>query len=93
MVGEKLLDFAEAAEEHPEFAQALPQFVSELRRMFTPGGIEEHLARIESARLQRAMDAMVVYDPELDDLAASDAEAHRFEFVEELLTARALGTS
>ena len=93
VVGEKLLNFAEAAEEHPEFARALPQFVSELRRMFTPEEIDEHLARIESARLERAMDAMDVYDPELDDLAASDAEARRFEFVKELLTAPSLGTS
>ncbi len=92
-VGEKLLNFAEAAEEHPEFARALPRFVSELRRMFTPEEIEEHLARVESARLQRAMDAMDVYDPEMDDLAAPAAEARRFEFVKELLTAPALGTS
>lgn len=93
VVGEKLLNFAEAAEEHPEFSRALPQFVSELRRMFTPEEIEEHLARIERARLQRAMEAMDVYDPELDDLAVSEAEAQRFEFVKELLTAPALGTS
>ena len=93
VVGEKLLTFAEAAEEHPEFARALPQFVSELRRMFTPEEIEEHLARIERARLQRAMDAMDVYDPETDDLAASETEARRFEFLKELLSAPALGTS
>ena len=93
VVGEKLLTFAQAAEENSEFARALPQFVSELRRMFTPGEIEEHLARIESARLQRAMDEMDVYDPELDDLAATEAEARHFEFVKELLTAPALGTS
>ena len=93
VVGEKLLTFAEAAEEHPEFARALPQFVSELRRMFTPEEIKEHLARVESTRLRRAMDAMDVYDPELDDLSASDAEVQRFEFVKELLTAPALGTS
>ena len=93
VVGEKLLTFAEAAEEHPEFSQALPQFVSELRRMFTSEEIKEHLARIESVRLQRAMDAMDVYDPALDDLAASDAEAQRFALVKELLTAPALGTS
>ena len=30
-VGEKLLTFAAAAEDHPEFARALPQFVSELK--------------------------------------------------------------
>ena len=93
VVGEKLLTFAQAAEENLEFARALPQFVSELRRMFTPGEIDEHLARIESARLERTMDAMDVYDPELDDLAVSDAEARRFAFVKELLTAPALGTS
>ena len=39
------------------------------------------------------MDAMDVYNPELDDLAASAAEARRFEFVKELLTAPSLGTS
>ena len=93
VVGEKLLTFAQAAEEHPEFARALPRFVSELRRMFTPEQIEKHLARIEHERLQRATDAMDVYDPELDDLAASAAEARRFEAVKELLTAPALGTS
>ena len=93
VVGEELLAFAEAAEEHPEFARALPQFVSELRRMFTPEEIEEHLTRIERERLQRAMDTMDVYDPELDDLAASAAEARRFEFLRELLAAPALGTS
>ena len=93
VVGEKLLNFAEAAEKHPEFAQTLPQFVSELRRMFTPEEIEEHLARLERKRLERDMDAMDVYDPELDDLSASAAEARRFEFVKELLTAPALGTS
>ena len=93
VVGEKLLTFAEAAEEHPEFARALPQFVSELRRMFTPEEIEEHLARIERERLQHDMDAMDVYDPELNDLAASAVEARRFEFLKEMLTAPALGTS
>ena len=77
VVGEKLLTFAQAAEEHPEFARALPQFVSEFRRMFTPVEIDEHMARIESVRLQRGMDEMEVYDPELDDVAASDVEGCR----------------
>ena len=92
-VGEKLLNFAAAAEDRSEFARALPQFVSELRRMFTPEEIEEHLARVENERLQRALEEMDVYDPELDDLSASAAEVRRFELVKELLTAPALGTS
>ena len=48
---------------------------------------------IENERLQRALEEMDVYDPELDDLSASAAEGRRFEFVKELLTASALGTS
>ena len=39
------------------------------------------------------MDAMDVYDPELDDLDTSDAQARRFELVKALLTAPAFGTS
>ena len=82
-----------AAVEHPEFARALPRFVSDLRRMFTPEKIEEQLARIERERLQRDTDTMDVCDPELDDLATSASEARRFKFVKELPTAPALGTS
>ena len=36
VVGEKLLDCAEAAADHPEFTRALPQYVSKVRGMFTP---------------------------------------------------------
>jgi hypothetical protein len=35
LVGEKLLHFVEAAEHHPEFAQELPYFVAEIRRVFS----------------------------------------------------------
>ena len=34
-VGEKLMNFASAAFEHPAFARELPRFVSEVRRMFS----------------------------------------------------------
>ena len=55
VVGEKLLNFAEVAAEHREFAQALPQFVSRVRGMFTPEEMETHLARTE--RRRREMEA------------------------------------
>lgn len=80
VVGDKLLTITEVAEERLETARALPQFVSEFRCMFTPEEMEEHLARIECERLDRAMDAMDVYDPELDDLAASAVEGCRKRF-------------
>ena len=34
-VAEKLLNFAEAAAQHPEFARELPRFLSRVRQMFT----------------------------------------------------------
>jgi hypothetical protein len=32
LVGEKLMNFANAAADHPDFARELPRFVSEVRR-------------------------------------------------------------
>ena len=93
LVGEKLLNFAKAAEDNPAFEQALPQFISEIRRIFTHDAIEKHLVRIERQRLERAMDAMDVYDPVLDDIAAQESEARCFDRVKELLTSPVPGTS
>jgi len=47
LVAEKLLEFARAGADHPEFARELPRFVSEVRRMFTPEEVRTHIARIE----------------------------------------------
>ena len=47
LVGEKLLNFTEAASEHRAFAQELPRFVSAVRQMFCAEEIAAHLARIE----------------------------------------------
>ena len=47
VVGENLLNFAEAADNNPEFARALPRFVSRVRSMFTSQEMHEHLSRIE----------------------------------------------
>jgi hypothetical protein len=54
LVGEKLMNFANAASRHPDFAQELPRFVSEVRHMFTPYEIGAHLEQIE--RAQSALD-------------------------------------
>ena len=53
LVGEKLLNFTEAASEHRAFAQELPRFVSEVRRMFTAEEIATQLARIESEQSEK----------------------------------------
>src|SRR6202045_5501488 len=56
LVGEKLINFASAASQHPEFARELPRFVSEVRRMFTSEEIRTHLARLEREQSERAVD-------------------------------------
>ena len=50
LVEEKFLNFAETASEHRAFAQELPQFVSEVRRMFTAA--EEIAAQLDADRAQ-----------------------------------------
>ena len=93
VVGEKLLTFAQAATEHPEFARALPRFVSRVRGMFTAQEMEWYLARIEGIRSENERAAMGVYEPDLEDSTGAAEQARQFEFVKELLTAPTLGTS
>jgi hypothetical protein len=93
VVGEKLINFAEAAFHHPAFAQDLPRFISEVRRMFTPEEIAAQLARIEHERNEKDEDV-----PGEDDLLRESPaniveRAQQFMTIKELLTATALGTS
>ena len=52
LVGEKLMTFATAAADHPEFARELPRFVSEVRRMFTADEIGVHLVASSARRIK-----------------------------------------
>jgi hypothetical protein len=99
IVAEKLLDFAEAAVRHQEFARELPRFVSRVRHMFTPREIRIHLAWIERER--RDCNAGIEEDDALDkedelileSPAAAAERARRSATIRELLTAAELGTS
>ena len=93
MVGEKLLKFAVVAAEHREFEQALPQFVSRVRGMFTPEEMEMHLARTERRRREMEDTALDDEDPGFGDDEATAERARQFDLVKELLTAPTLGTS
>src|SRR5579872_5053640 len=77
VITEKLLNFANAAADHPEFARELPRFFSEVRRMFTSAEIRTHIARIE--REQR----------EKDTNASEGAEDETFRESPETVAARA----
>ena len=95
IVGEKLLNYAEAALKHPEFARALPGFLSEVRGMFTPAEIRTNLAWLEQ-KICAPNDEDD--NDEIDDIvrenpATRNAQIQRFRIVKELLTAQSLGTS
>ena len=94
LVGEKLLNFAEAAANHGDFARELPRFVSEVRRMFTPEEVEAQLARIERVQNENVMDALDEDDDPFPESPVAAAErVRRFNLIKELLTATRLGTS
>ena len=99
LVAEKLLNFADAAVRHPEFARELPRFVARVRRMFTPQEMLTHLARTEQE--QREYSADIEDDDAFDNEdellfespAAAAERARQFATIKGLLTAAELGTS
>jgi len=93
LVAEKLLNFAEAAAGHREFARELPLFVSQVRLMFTPLEIRNHIARVE-----REFHEKILPTEDDDDLIKEsplpiEKRAAQFATIKELLTAKQLGTS
>src|SRR5271157_4098370 len=99
LVAEKLMNFAEAAREHPEFARELPGFVAEVRRIFGLQELREHLVRMEREReLDDAERAEAAEAGELDDDLADPpalvaARRERFDFLKAMLLEARLGTS
>jgi hypothetical protein len=89
----KLKNFADAASRHCDFAQELPRFISEVRRIFTSKEIGTHLTRIERERNQKDKDVLDEDDPLRESPATIAERARRFATIEELLTATTLGTS
>jgi hypothetical protein len=94
LVGEKLMNFAEAASNHPEFARELPRFISEVRQMFSAKVMREHLARIEREQAEQAVIELKEDDDAfLEDPGAAERWMTKFELVRDLLTSSQLGTS
>jgi hypothetical protein len=93
LVDEKLLNFAEAASEHRAFAQELPRFVSQVRRMFPAEEIAAQLKRIERERNERDAAIQDEDDPLPESPIRKAERARRFTMIKELLTAAVLGTS
>ena len=64
-VGEKLMNFASAARDHPAFARELPRFVSEVRPMFLADEIRTQLARLEREQIEKDAENS---DPDEDEV-------------------------
>jgi hypothetical protein len=98
LVAEKLLDFARAAEREPELARRLPRFVSEVRRIFTMGEIQNHLVRIEREQEEQERAPLGEEEWDEDEEFREDPEilaarARSFMLIRQLLLAPQLGTS
>ena len=93
LVAEKLLNFASAAAEHPEFSRELPRFVSQVRLMFTPLEMKAHIERVE----RELRDKKIALEDDNDLIQESPAtiekRAGQFATIKELLIATELGTS
>ncbi len=95
VVGEKLMNFASAAQDHPAFARELPRFVSEVRSMYSADEIRTQLARLEREQIERDAENS---DPDEDEVlfetpATAAERIRQFATIKDLLTADTLGTS
>jgi hypothetical protein len=91
IVGEKLMNHDEAASQHPRFARSLPQFVSEVRRMFAVEDLRTNRARLEREFREETSEEESELFPESPAVMAERVK--RFMMIQELLIAEKLGTS
>lgn len=68
LIGEKLFSFLRAAEQDPLFAAEVPDFIREIRRLFTADVIRDFLDRLEKTKYLAPLDP----DLEMDDLDELD---------------------
>jgi hypothetical protein len=71
LIGEKVLNFLEAAETHAEFRAEIPAFVEEVRAIFEPWQLAEYL---ETARQSTPFDAGL-YEGEAPEVVEDERQA------------------
>jgi hypothetical protein len=72
LIGEKFLDYLEAAERLPDFRAEIPAFVAEIKTIFEPWQLAEFL---KTARQTEPFDPSIYDDDE--DMVAEDVEMER----------------
>jgi hypothetical protein len=70
LIGEKLFSFLHAAERDHLFAAEVPDFIREIRRLFTSEEIRDYLDRLENTKYLAPPDP----DLEMDELDDPDDE-------------------
>ena len=63
LIGEKLFNFVQASEQHPEFAAELPAFVAEIQRIFAADEISEYLRHLEQTKFLAPPDVDLYVSP------------------------------
>jgi hypothetical protein len=74
LVGEKLMHFAQAAEERADFVAELPAFAREVRSIFSLRELEGYFAKLDAAELELADD-----DPDAQDPLPEEERAEAFQ--------------
>lgn len=88
LIGEKLLGFVAAAADRPAFAQELPAFLREIRRIFTLEEIEDYLDRFER---EKASEPLLEFEDEAEtDEAWQDSPAFIAEEILRFAKVRAM---
>jgi hypothetical protein len=60
LIGEKLMNFADAAERHPEFAAELPRFQAAVWNIFNPYELAGYLSSLKPSRRKRLQELVYV---------------------------------
>ena len=95
VISEKLLNFAQAAVSHADFARELPLFVAAIRRLFSPDEISVHMAVLVP---RVTADAQADAEADEDAFEATSPQepaalVDRLSLLEQLLEVAHLGTS
>lgn len=86
LVGEKFLNFLEAAETHPDFLAEVPVFATEVRTIFERWQLAEYL---ETARQGEAFDPSLYDDEDDPELVEDERQADIRRCATDLLVERA----
>jgi hypothetical protein len=60
LIGEKLMNFADAAEQHPEFAAELPRFQAAVWNIFNPYELAGYLSSLKPSKRKKLRELLYV---------------------------------